>query len=187
MPRTMSQALAGYLGSNTTASPGGEGETIFIAETNDWGRQGFTSKLILEALTWAMKIKELIEKATEALHGAIKGERRPRPIVFDSIKDLSNALIRAKEAHSEFESGSGAKDYNWPLWYAAYIATEQGVAEKSASKLASSAIEVSPGSENAPPRVVSFLHLRPVAISVSYLNGNPLDHERDGSETSRQS
>jgi len=92
-----------------------------------------------------MKIKELIEKATEALHGAIKGERRPRPIVFDSIKDLSDALIRAKEAHSEFERGSGAKDYNWPLWYAAYIAGEQGLAEESASKLANSAIEVSPG------------------------------------------
>ena len=134
-----------------------------------------------------MKIKELIEKATEALHGDIKGERRPRPIVFDSIKDLSDALIRAKEAYSEFERGSGAKGYNWPLWYAAYIAMEQGSEEKSGSKLASSAIEVSPGSENAPPlRVVSFLHLRPVAISVSYLGGNHLDHERDGSETSRQ-
>ena len=79
-----------------------------------------------------MKIKELIEKATEALHGAIKGERRPRPIVFDSIKDLSDALIRAKEAHSEFERASGAKGYNWPLWYAAYIAMEQGLEEKSA-------------------------------------------------------
>jgi len=145
------------------------------------------SKLILEALAWAMKIKELIEEATKAVRAAVRGERRPRPIIFDSIKDLSNALIRAKEAHSEFERGSGAKDYNWPLWYAAYIAMEQGVAEKSVSKLASSAIEVSPGSENAsPPRVVSFLHLRPVAISVSYLGGNHLDHERDGSETSRQ-
>ena len=102
-------------------------------------------------MTCAMKIKELIKKATEALHGAIKGERGPRPIVFDSIKGLSDALIRAKEAHSKFERGSGAKDYNWPLWYAAYIATEQGVADKSASKLASSAIEVSPSSENAPP------------------------------------
>ena len=135
-----------------------------------------------------MKIKELIEKTTEALRAAIRCERRRRPIIFDSIKELSDALIRAKEAHSEFERGSGAKDYNWPLWYAAYIATEQGVADKSASKLASSAIEVSPGSEDAPPpRVVSFFHLRPVAISVSYLNGNSLDHERDGSETSRQS
>lgn len=41
MPRTMWQALAGYLGSNTTASPGEEGEKIF--KTNDWGRlkEGF--------------------------------------------------------------------------------------------------------------------------------------------------
>jgi len=134
-----------------------------------------------------MKIKELIEKAIEALHVAIRGERRPRLIVFDSIKDLSDALIRAKEAHSEFERGSGAKDYDWPLWYAAYIAMEQRSAEKSASKLASSASEVSPGSENAPPiRVVSFFHLRPVAISVSYVEGKLLGHGRDGSEASRQ-
>lgn len=133
-----------------------------------------------------MRFKELIKKTTQALRGAIRRGGR-RPISFYSIKDLSDALIRAKEAHSEFEHGSGAKDYNWPLWYAAYIAMEQGVAEKSASKFANSAIEVSPGSENAsPPRVVSFLHLTPVAISVSYLNGNPLNHERDGSETSRQ-
>jgi hypothetical protein len=134
-----------------------------------------------------MKIKVMIEKAAQALHGVIRGERRLRPIVFDSIKDLSDALIRAKEAHSEFERASGAEDYNWPSWYAAYIATEQGVADKSTSTLASTAINVSRGPENAPPlRVVSFLHLRPVAISVSYLDGNPLDHERDGSETSRQ-
>jgi hypothetical protein len=99
----------------------------------------------LEALAWAMKIKELIEEATKAVRAAMRGECRPRPIIFDTIKDLSNALIRAKEAHSEFDRGSGAKDYNWPLWYAAYIAMEQGVAEKSASQLASSAIEVSPG------------------------------------------
>jgi hypothetical protein len=38
MPGTMWQALAGHLGSNTTASPGEEGETIFITETYDWGR-----------------------------------------------------------------------------------------------------------------------------------------------------
>jgi hypothetical protein len=95
-----------------------------------------------------MKIKELIKEATKALRAAIRGERRMRPIIFDSIKDLSNALIRAKDAHSQFERGLGAKDYNWPLWYAAYIAREQGLAEKSESKLASSANEVSPGSEN---------------------------------------
>ena len=71
-----------------------------------------------------MKIKELIEIVTESVHGAIKGGRVPRAIVFDSITDLSQALLRAKEAHSEFERGLGAKDYNWPLWYAAYIARE---------------------------------------------------------------
>lgn len=98
-----------------------------------------------------MKIKELIEKVTEVLRGAIKGRRLPRSIVFDSITDLSQALLRAKDAHSEFEASLGVKDCNWPLWYAAYIAMEQGVAEKSVSKLASSAIEVSSGSENAPP------------------------------------
>jgi hypothetical protein len=59
-----------------------------------------------------MKIKVLIEKAAQALRGAIRGERRLRPIIFDSIKDLSDALIRAKEAHSEFERASGAEDYN---------------------------------------------------------------------------
>src|SRR5215470_6238302 len=97
-----------------------------------------------------MKIKELIEKIIEALHGAIKGRRLRRSIVFDSITDLSQALLRAKDAHSEFERGLGMKDYNWPFWYAAYIAMEQGMAKKSASKLASSTIEVSPGSKNAP-------------------------------------
>lgn len=84
----------------------------------------------MEALTLATKIKELIEMVTEAVHGAIKCRRLPRSIVFDSITDLSQALLRAKTAHAEFESGLGAKDYNWPLWYAAYIAREQGLAEK---------------------------------------------------------
>jgi len=72
-----------------------------------------------------MKMKELIENVSEALHGAIKGGRPPRPIVFDSITDLSEALLRAKDAHSEFERSLGAKDDNWPLWYAAYMAREQ--------------------------------------------------------------
>ena len=79
-----------------------------------------------------MKIKELIEKVAEALHGAINRRRLPRPIAFDSVADLSQALVRAKDAHSEFERRLGAKDYNWPLWYAAYIAMEQGLEEKSA-------------------------------------------------------
>jgi DNA-binding transcriptional regulator PaaX len=70
-----------------------------------------------------MKIKDLVKKATEGLHGAIKSERRPRSIVFDSITDLSRALLR-QHAHSVFERDLGAKDHNWLLWYAAYIARE---------------------------------------------------------------
>jgi hypothetical protein len=74
-----------------------------------------------------MKIKELIETVTQALHGAIKGGRLPRPIVFDSATELSQALLRAKDAHSQYERCLGAKDDNWPLWYAAYLAMEQGL------------------------------------------------------------
>jgi len=77
-----------------------------------------------------MKIQELIVKLTQALHGAIKGGRLPRPIVFDSATELSQALLRAKDAHSQYERCLGAKDDNWPLWYAAYLAMEQGLEEK---------------------------------------------------------
>jgi len=46
----MWQALARYLGSNATVSPGESGETVFIAEASDWDSIGFTSKLFLEGL-----------------------------------------------------------------------------------------------------------------------------------------
>ena len=74
------------------------------------GRLGFTSKLILEALRWAMKLKELIEKVAEELHAVIEGGRLPRPFVFGSIANLSQALLRANDARSELERGLGAKD-----------------------------------------------------------------------------
>ena len=50
MPGTMWQALAGYLGSNATVSPGESGETVFIAEASDCDSIGFTGKLFLEGL-----------------------------------------------------------------------------------------------------------------------------------------
>jgi hypothetical protein len=46
----MWQGLAGYVGSNATLSSGESGETVFIAEANDWDSIGFTSKLFLEGL-----------------------------------------------------------------------------------------------------------------------------------------
>lgn len=59
-----------------------------------------------------MKIKELMEKVTAALHG---DGRLPRSTVFESITDLSQTLLRAKDAHREFERALDAKDCNWPL------------------------------------------------------------------------
>jgi hypothetical protein len=91
-----------------------------------------------------MNIKVLIEKVTEALHRDVKGERLPRSIIFESITDLSQALHRAKNAHAEFERGLGAKDCNWPLWYAAYMAMEQWLLEKSPSTLPISASKFRP-------------------------------------------
>jgi hypothetical protein len=91
----MWQALARHLGSNTTASPGEEGETIFIAETNDW------RAIVVHEQGSNVEI----EKVTEASHRGIKGRRLPRSIVFDSITDVSQALLRAKDAHAEFERG----------------------------------------------------------------------------------
>lgn len=52
-------------------------------------------------------------------------------ISFTDIASLGGALIRAKDAHVKFESGLGRPDSNWPLWYASYIAMEQGLAVSS--------------------------------------------------------
>jgi hypothetical protein len=52
----------------------------------------------------------------------------PKPrIQFDSIADLADALTRAKDAHGDYERGLGQADTNWPLWYAGYMAMEQGL------------------------------------------------------------
>lgn len=50
-----------------------------------------------------------------------------RPIKFQSIAELADALNRAKEAHGQFERGLGHADTNWPLWYAGFLAMEQGL------------------------------------------------------------
>jgi hypothetical protein len=48
-------------------------------------------------------------------------------IQFVSIADLWEALTRAKKAHGEFERRLGQPDADWPLWFAAYMAAEQGL------------------------------------------------------------
>jgi catechol 2,3-dioxygenase-like lactoylglutathione lyase family enzyme len=44
---------------------------------------------------------------------------------FASTSDLASALRRAEAAHAEHEKRTGARDENWPAWYASYIVAEQ--------------------------------------------------------------
>jgi hypothetical protein len=55
----------------------------------------------------------------------IRGTASPT-LTFESIAALADGLIRAKEAHTEYERAYGP-DANWPLWYASYLAMEQGL------------------------------------------------------------
>jgi catechol 2,3-dioxygenase-like lactoylglutathione lyase family enzyme len=48
---------------------------------------------------------------------------------FSSVGDLADALERAAKAHGEHEERTGAKDPDWPAWYAAFLVAEQSGAE----------------------------------------------------------
>ena len=49
---------------------------------------------------------------------------------FGSISDFASALRRAEAAHGEHEKRmGGARDANWPDWYAAFMAAEQSGTE----------------------------------------------------------
>jgi catechol 2,3-dioxygenase-like lactoylglutathione lyase family enzyme len=44
---------------------------------------------------------------------------------YASVNDLMRALIRAATAHGQHEQRIGARDEEWPAWYAAYMVAEQ--------------------------------------------------------------
>ena len=48
---------------------------------------------------------------------------------YGSASDLASALRRAEAAHGEHEKRTGARDANWPAWYAEYMAAEQAGTE----------------------------------------------------------
>ncbi len=48
---------------------------------------------------------------------------------YGSASDLASALRRAEAAHGEHEKLTGARDANWPAWYAEYMAAEQAGTE----------------------------------------------------------
>jgi hypothetical protein len=44
---------------------------------------------------------------------------------YSSVRDLSQAMIRAAMAHGQHEARIRKPDPNWPDWYAEYMAREQ--------------------------------------------------------------
>ncbi|WBQ08174.1 VOC family protein [Kribbella sp. CA-293567] len=67
----------------------------------------------------------LLQEVTTRLPGRIDtGETS-----YASVKDLTDALVRAATAHGEHEKLTGEHDEQWPEWYAAYLAAEQTGAE----------------------------------------------------------
>ena len=67
----------------------------------------------------------LFQEVTTRLPGRID----PAATTFASASDLASALRRAAAAHGEHEKRTGARDENWPDWYAEYLVREQAGAE----------------------------------------------------------
>lgn len=63
----------------------------------------------------------LLQEVTTRLPGRIDGT----VTAYTSANDLTRALIQAATAHGEHEQRVGARDEEWPAWYAAYMVAEQ--------------------------------------------------------------
>jgi catechol 2,3-dioxygenase-like lactoylglutathione lyase family enzyme len=63
----------------------------------------------------------LLQEVTTRLPGRIDSTDTSYP----SVNDLMRALVRAATAHGEHEQRIGARDEEWPAWYAAYMVAEQ--------------------------------------------------------------
>jgi catechol 2,3-dioxygenase-like lactoylglutathione lyase family enzyme len=67
----------------------------------------------------------LLQEVTTRLPGRIDTGQT----TFASTPDLAAALRRAEAAHGEHEARIGARDEDWPDWYAAYMVAEQAGVE----------------------------------------------------------
>lgn len=63
----------------------------------------------------------LLQEVTARLPGRIDADET----TFASSPDLASAMRRAEAAHGEHEKRLGARDENWPAWYADYMVAEQ--------------------------------------------------------------
>jgi catechol 2,3-dioxygenase-like lactoylglutathione lyase family enzyme len=67
----------------------------------------------------------LFQEITARLPGRIDSTAT----TFASASDLADAMRRAEAAHGEHEKRTGARDENWPDWYAKYMAAEEAGTE----------------------------------------------------------
>jgi len=67
----------------------------------------------------------LFQEITARLPGRIDSAAT----TYASASDLANAMRRAEAAHGEHEKRIGARDANWPDWYASYMVAEQAGTE----------------------------------------------------------
>jgi catechol 2,3-dioxygenase-like lactoylglutathione lyase family enzyme len=67
----------------------------------------------------------VLQEVTSRLPGRVEAG----PTSFSSASDLASALRRAEAAHGEHEKRIGARDENWPDWYAKYMVAEQSGAQ----------------------------------------------------------
>ncbi|MGH6908626.1 MAG: VOC family protein [Phenylobacterium sp.] len=63
----------------------------------------------------------LLQEITSRLPGRIDSNATS----YATAADLANAMRRAETAHGEHEKRLGARDANWPDWYASYMVAEQ--------------------------------------------------------------
>ena len=67
----------------------------------------------------------LLQEVTARLPGRIDSG----VTTYATTADLAAAMRRAEAAHGEHEARTGVRDEEWPIWYAAFMASEQSGAE----------------------------------------------------------
>jgi catechol 2,3-dioxygenase-like lactoylglutathione lyase family enzyme len=67
----------------------------------------------------------LLQEVTTRLPGRVDSDET----TYASADDLTQALIRAANAHGEHEKRTGEYDEQWPVWYAAYMVAERNGTE----------------------------------------------------------
>ncbi|WP_208247482.1 VOC family protein (plasmid) [Rhizobium sp. T1470] len=63
----------------------------------------------------------LLQEVTARLPGRVAAD----DTTFTSLTELASALRRAEAAHGDHEQRLGARDADWPSWYAEYTVNEQ--------------------------------------------------------------